>query len=194
MEGASHIRLDVFGISGDARIDVALKVSGKTVTVRHQESMAYGGLLSQNLARPLIEISKQHRVTLAAFIMKPTGGKDDQKVAHPCQLYITVYGMQEAGRDVGEVLDQAGIFLQHPSSYDPAVPYINPHYLVRPGGTHPAPTSEGQIEISIRPSPCLSTDQRLKTNVSQMLNDSAKGPLNYSKYTPSTRIRTPLKL
>lgn len=32
--------------------------------------------------------------------------------------------MQEASRYIGEILDDAGIYLQHPSSYDSAVPYV----------------------------------------------------------------------
>lgn len=101
--------------------------------------------------------------------------------------------MQETGRYVGEILDHAGIYLQHPTSYDPTVPYINPHYLVRPGGTHPRPASEEQVEFSIRPSVSLSTDHQMKGDVIQLINNSAQGPSNYFRITPSPHIRTALK-
>lgn len=187
------MRLDVLGESDDARIDVALKISGKSVTVRHHDSMAYGGLLRQNLAKPLIEIACQPRVTLVAFILAPAEGKDVPHANQSCQLCITVYGMQEASRCVGQILDDAGIYLQHPSSYDPAVPYMNPHYLVRPGGSHPAPVAEEHVELSIRPSISLSTDQQLKGDVLKMIDSSAQGPTSYSKVTPTSQMLTTLK-
>ena len=193
MEEVSNMRLDVLGKSDGARIDVALKVSGNSMMVRHHDSMAYGGLLRQNLANPLIEITSQHGATLAAFLLEPAGRKDVPKENRSCQLCITVYGLQEASRYIGEILDHAGIYLQHPTSYDPTVTYINPHYLVRPGGTHPAPALEEQAELPIRPSTSLSIDQQLKGNVIQMINNSAEGPLNYLKTTPSPHIRTTLK-
>ena len=193
MEHVSNIRLDVLGTSDGARIDVALKVSGNSVMVRHHESTAYGGLLRQNLARPLIKVSEQYRVTLVAFVLEPSESKDVKREIGSYQLCIIVYGMQEASRGVGEVLDHAGIYLQHPLSYDTTVPYINPHYLVRPGGTNPTPTSEERVEASIRPSLCLSTDARLKGDVSQLIDSSAQGPSNYLRIAPSSHLRTILK-
>ena len=193
MEEVSNIRLDVLGTFDGTRIDVALKVSGNSVTVRHRDSMAYGGLLPQNLARPLVKLSEQYRVILDAFLLEPSKSKNVKREIGSYQLCILVYGMQEASRDVGEVFDHAGIYLQHPLSYDTTVPYINPHYLVRPGGTNPIPTSEDHIEASIRPSLCFSTDARLKGDVSQLIDNSAQGPPNYLKIAPSSHLRTILK-
>lgn len=84
MEQVSNIRLDVLGTFDGARIDIALKVSGKSVMVRHHDSMAYGGLLRQNLARPLIKISEQYRVTLVAFVLEPSKSKDVKR-----ELFLT---------------------------------------------------------------------------------------------------------
>ena len=193
MEKTSNIRLDVLGASDGARTDVALKITSKTVTVRHHSSMAYGGLLRPILAASLIEVLEQHRVTLVPFVLQSTENTEGPQAIRSCSLCITVYGMQEAGKNVGEVFDHAGIYLQHPSSYDSTVPYRNPHYLVRPGGGYPTPISEEQVEVSIGPSLCLSTDQRLKGDVSQLIDTSAQGPSNYSKVTPSSHLRTNLK-
>ena len=187
------MRLDVLGKPDGTRIDVALKISGTSMTVRHHDSMAYGGLLRQNLAKALIEITCQYQVTLVAFILVPAGGKKVPQADRFCQLCITVYGSQEAGRYVGEVLDHVGLYLQHPTSYDPTMPYINPHYLVRPGGTPPVLAVEKQAALPIRPSMALSTDQRLKGGVLQMIDSSAQGPSEYSEVTPSPQMRTPLK-
>ena len=187
------MRLDVLGKPDGTRIDVALKISGTSMTVRHHDSMAYAGLLRQNLAKPLIEITCQYQVTLVAFILVPAEGKNVPQADRFSQLCITVYGTQEAGRYVGEILDHAGIYLQHPTSYDPTMPYINPHYLIRPGGTPPVLALEKQATLPVRPSIALSTDQRLKGDVLQMIDSSAQGPSNYSEITPSSQMRTPLK-
>lgn len=187
------MRLDVLGKSDGTRIDVVLKVSGTSMTVRHHDSMAYGGLLRQNLAKSLIEITCQYQVTLVAFILVPAEGKKNPQADRFCELCIIVYGTQEASRYVGEILDHAGIYLQHPTSYDPTMPYINPHYLLRPGGSPPVPTLEKQAALPIRPSVALSTDQRLKGDILQMIDSSAQGPSNYSEITPSSQMRTTLK-
>ena len=196
------MRLDVLcGPDDGGRIDVALKVAGggASMTVRHSESMAYGGLLRQVLARALVEITGRYRVTLVAFLAVPPPpaakeGKNVVQAERDCQLCVTVYGAREAGRYVGDILDQAGIYLQHPTSYDSTVPYINPHYLVRPGGSAPVITFEEQAALPTRPSMALSTDQRLKGDVLQVIDSSAQGPSSYSEITPSSRMRTTLKL
>lgn len=177
----------------DFRIDVSLILSGHNATVRHQDSMAYGGLLRQSLAQPLIRIFVQHHVSFVAFVLKAVKGEDIAQSSRPYRLCIDVYGPKDAGKSVGDVLDNAGIYLQHPLSSDLAGPYINPHYLVRPGASHPIPSVEQQLSIPTRPSLTLSSDERLKSNVLQAMDDSAQGPSRYSYIEPSTWIRTPLK-
>ena len=187
------MRLDVLGKPDGKRIDVALKVLGTSMTVRHHDSMAYGGLLRQTLAEPLIEITSQYQVTLVAFILLLAEGKNVPQAERSRELCIIVYGTQEASRHVGDILDHAGIYLQHPTSYDPTMPYINPHYLVRPGGSPPVPSLEKQAALPIRPSVAISTDPRLKGDVLQMIDSSAQGPSNYSEITPSSQMLTTLK-
>ena len=177
----------------DLRIDVSLRLSGQSVTVRHHESMAYGGLLRQSLAQPIIQIFVQHHVSFVAFVLKAVKGEDIAKSARPYRLCINVYGLKDVSKSVGDVLDSAGIYLQHPLSSDLPGPYINPHYLVRPGASHPSPSIEQQLSIPARPSLTLSSDERLKSNVLQAMDDSAQGPSKYSYIAPSTWIRTPLK-
>lgn len=162
------------------------------MTVCHHGTMAYGGLLHQNLAQPIIEISKQHQVSFVAFVSKAEG-KNRAQSNHPHSLCINVYGAKDASGSVGDVLDNAGIYLQHPLSDDLAVPYINPHYLVRPNGSHPSPALEHQPSAPSRSSLSLSSDERLKSSVLQAMDNSAQGPSDYSYITPSAWIRTPLK-
>lgn len=177
----------------DNRIDVALNPSGQSVSVRPHDSMAYGGLLRQSLAQPIIELFVQHHVSFVAFVLKAVKGEDLAKSSRPYRLCINVFGPKDASKSVGEVLDNAGIYLQHPLSSDLTSDYINPHYLVRPGASHPTPSFEQQLSIPTRPSLTLSSDERLKSNVLQAMDDSAQGPSEYSYIAPSTWIRTPLK-
>ena len=177
----------------DLRLDVCLKPSGHNVTVRHHDSMAYGGLLRPSLAQPIIQIFVQHQVSFVAFVLKAVKGEDIAESTRPYRLCINIYGLKDVGRSVGDVLDKAGIYLQHPLSSDLTGPYINPHYLVRPGATHPTPSIEEQMSIPNGPSFTLSSDERLKSNVLQAMDDSAQGPSEYSYIASSTWIRTPLK-
>ena len=192
IEKTPKIKLDVLGDFVDLRIDVALRISGQSVTVCHHDTMAYGGLLHQNLAQPLIEIIKQHHVSFVAFVSKAAEGEDKAQ-QYPYRLCINVYGAKDAGTSVGDTLDNAGIYLQHPLSTDLTVPYINPHYLVRPCGSHPSPTSEQQPSAPTRPSLSLSSDERLKSSILKAMDNSAQGPSECSHITPSVWLRTPLK-
>ena len=177
----------------DLRVDVCLKPSGQNVTVRHHDSMEYGGLLRPSLAQPIIQIFVQHHVSFVAFVLKANKGEEIAQSPRPYRLCINIYGPKDVGKSVGEVLDNAGIYLQHPLSSDLTGPYINPHYLVRPGASHPTPSDEQQLSIPDRPPLNLSSDERLKSNVLQAMDDSAQGPSEYSYIASSTWIRTPLK-
>ncbi|KAL8788591.1 MAG: hypothetical protein Q9195_007235 [Heterodermia aff. obscurata] len=193
IEESPNIRLDVLGDFVDLRIDVSLQPSGQSVTVRNHDSMAYGGLLRQSLAQTIIELIVQYHVSFLAFVMKAVKGEDIAKSPRPYRLCINIYGPKDASRSVGDVLDHAGIYLQHPLSSDLTGPYINPHYLVRPGASHPTHSIEQQLSVPARPSLTLSSDERLKSNVLQAMDDSAQGPSEYSYIASSTWIRTPLK-
>ncbi|KAL9046319.1 MAG: hypothetical protein Q9214_000815 [Letrouitia sp. 1 TL-2023] len=142
------VRLDVLGDFVESRIEVALKISSQCVTVRHHDTTAYGGLLHQNLAWPLIEISKQPSVSFVAFVSNAPETGDDSRLVHPHRLCINVYGSEQVSGTIATMLDAAGIYLQHPYSSDLGVPYSNPHILVRPGGNHPAPSLEQHPSIN----------------------------------------------
>lgn len=155
--------------------------------------MAYGGLLHQDLARPLTELYEKYDISFSAFILKVEDKNSVKQPKRPNRLSINLYGAKENSKPVGDILDQASIFLQHPLISDPIVPYFNPHYLVRPNGTYPAPIPELQIATASGTSLKLSTNQELKSSVFQALDCSAQGPSQYSQTTQSALIRTTLK-
>ena len=155
--------------------------------------MAYGGLLRQSLAQAIIEISVHHRASFVAFVSKSAKDKHSAEPVSPYKLCINVFGPKDVSSSVGDVLDDAGIYLQHPLYCDLAGPYVNPHYLVRPGASHPIPSYEQELSTSTRPSLSLFNNELLKSSVLQAMDDSAQGPSEYSYIAPSTWIRTPLK-
>lgn len=187
------VKIDQLGQFMESRVEVCLRIAGHGVTVHHQDTMAYRGLLHQDLARPLIEICEQYGVSLFAFISKAADENNALRPNQSGRLCINLYGAKEISKNVGDVLDQAGTFLQHPQISDLAVPYFNPHYLVRPDGKHPALISEPQPAAAHETSLKLSTDHRLKSNVLRALDFSAQGPSEYSQIIPSVSIRTTLK-
>ena len=193
VEEVSNIRLNVLGDFIDHRIDVALRISNQYVTVHHHKNMAYGGLLHQSLAQPIIIVSQQHRVSFMAFIAKAAEEKGKKGSPQPYRLCINIYGTEDDSGSIGVTLDNAGIYLQHPLFNDLALPYLNPHYLVRPGASHPESTSRQHLSILNRPSLSLSDNDRLKSDILQVMDTSAQGPSEYRQITPSDWLQTPLK-
>ena len=184
------IKIERLGQFVESRIEVALKFSSQGVTVHHATSLAYGGLLHQKLARPLGELNRQHQISFLAFVAEDVGELSGKR---PNRLCINLYGAEESSRSIGDVLDQASLFLQHPQLSDLTVPYLNPHYLVRPGGRHPAPVSELRAATASETSLNVSIGQQLKNNVFEALDHSAQSPAQYLQILPSPSIRTALK-
>ena len=168
-------------------------MAGHGILVVHQETMAYGGLLHQRLAQPLMKISEQQDISFTAFILETVAeiASPGAKPSH--RLCINVFGSTKLSRIIGHVLDNAGIFLQHPQTSDLVVPYLNPHYLVRPGGRHPEPIPELHLSTALQTPWKFSTDYQVKNDVLQALDCSAQGPSEYSQINPSVSIRTALK-
>lgn len=155
--------------------------------------MVYGGLLRQNLAWPLIEISKLPSVSFVTFVFNALQSGDNSRLRHPHRLCINVYGSEQVSGTVATVFDAAGIYLQHPFSTDLVVPYSNPHILIRPGGNHPAPSLEQHLSGSRPSSLNLSNLHCVRNDVLQIMDSSAQGPSEYTHIAPGVCIRTALK-
>lgn len=155
--------------------------------------MAYGGLLHQNLAWPLIEISKLPSVSFVAFVSKASQDGDKSRLGHSGKLCINVYGSKRVSGTVASVLDAAGIYLQHPFSTDLGVPYFNPHILIRPGGDHPAPSLEQHLSHSKTSSLNLSNLHSFRNDILQIMDYSAQGPSEYTQFAPGVGVRATLK-
>lgn len=94
---------------------------------------------------------------------------------------------------IRDILDKGNVHLQHPHVADLNPPYLNPHYLVRPGGKHPEPVTEHQLATAFQSSLNLAKNQEMKTNILTAMDDCAQGPSEYTQVVPSSRLRTKLK-
>ncbi|RAH68766.1 DEAD/DEAH box helicase [Aspergillus aculeatinus CBS 121060] len=116
----------------------------------------------------LVDFLKQYRVKLVGTLFAAQFDKDDGTEYYwEPELRIAVYGSINDKDAVGTCLSDAGMYLQHPTSaeYDPRFPYVNPHYLVRPGGEMPR---IDELRIS---------DHEQGSQVSERLNEGVKSEL-----------------
>ena len=120
-------------------------------------------------SKSLSEVMSRFSVKLAAFIPPAKQVKRNMGVSFPTEIStirVVVFGLAGEGGDVGRILSDDGLFFQHPShtEYDGAVPYRNPHYLLRPGSKMP-------------PLDQLAISDPGTTGPAEVLNDVSKGRL-----------------
>lgn len=111
----------------------------------------------------------------------------------PCALRIIVYGCMASHQAVAETLGLRGLYLQHPylSEYDDRVPYFNPQYLVRPGGSMP-PLED--LKISGKDSIAYANDLTAHERRTLLeIFDCARGPDSILGIRPSSRLKSELK-
>ncbi|OJJ95992.1 hypothetical protein ASPACDRAFT_81685 [Aspergillus aculeatus ATCC 16872] len=146
-----------------ARVD--LTTLGGVVKLSFTDTKKYAGIVAMPA---LVDLLKQHRVKLVGTLFAAPLGKDAG--TGECQkpeLRVIVYGSINDKDTVGTCLSDAGMYLQHPTSveYDPRFPYVNPQYLVRPGGEMPR---IDELRIS---------DDEQGSQVSERLNEGVKSEL-----------------
>ena len=170
-----------------------LKISSHCITVHDVQTMDYRGLVGHGIALSLVKLHQEHNVSFLAFYESHTRKTSGSKKEQSGRLCINLYGVREDSSVVADILDEAGVYLQHPQTGDLTVPYVNPHYLVRPNGKHPEAITGLQVMETSQISFNLSVNQRLKSNIAQALDCSAQGPSHYSRIALSDSIRTSLK-
>ncbi|PYI24428.1 hypothetical protein BO99DRAFT_92671 [Aspergillus violaceofuscus CBS 115571] len=146
-----------------ARVD--LTALGGVVKMSFTDTKKYAGIVAMPA---LVDLQKQHRVKLVGTLFAAPLGKDagTEECQKP-ELRVIVYGSINDKDAVGTCLSDAGMYLQHPTSveYDPRLPYVNPQYLVRPGGEMPR---IDELRIS---------DDEQGSQVSERLNEGVKSEL-----------------
>ncbi|CAM1506134.1 Fc.00g057750.m01.CDS01 [Cosmosporella sp. VM-42] len=172
---------------------VDIQPCGDFVKLYTLDSGKYAGIVTEPaLSRLLTE----HSVKLTTLLIAPQSSKgkasstklsDPQSKPMPL-LRVVVYGTMRERSEVGNLLSNAGLYLQHPSHEDIEmdVEYFNPHYLVRPGSQMP------RIEdLAISCEDSATTSALDETTKSQLMGifDTA-GDLGIKPTTePSPRLR-----
>lgn len=114
-----------------------------------QDTAKYAGIL---MLRPIRQLQSMSTVQLKMTLISsdaPPDKKNDRIVkkasAKEYLVRIVVHGMKEEKKEIGNLLSEDGLFLQHPSLEECGqnVEYCNPHYLLRPGSQTPA------LEVSV---------------------------------------------
>ena len=170
--------------------EVSIDLAGDHVAIRNATSGEYGGLLSNKTTASLTlrQLSGQYGASFQGFLlqMKRKAGS-----AQGVELYVVIYGARAQADTIGNVLDSAQMFLQHPPAQFLSVPYRNPHYLSNPTLETETGTTTG-MTTTIGTSQVLEDNSPLKRRIQEVI-DSAQGPLTYSATAPSHRLRTSLK-
>ena len=168
---------------------------GNSVRFSHESPKKYAGLVDPAVAPTLRQLIQSFPITLEATISDT--GNSKNKTRPICdsrnrQLHIVVYGRRPDSEQVGGILADNGLHLQHPHEYDTSVDYINPQYLVRPG-------SRINIQQSANSATALKSalakdalGENIKNQILQVF-DAADGPQMFQEVKSSPRLVISLK-
>ena len=187
------------GSLGMNQVPVNVAAHGDMLKLAFPDSNEYAGLVvSSALSTLLTDWRIQLGVTLTApYDNQDKGSKKaksrESHLPQECPVRIVVYGCESQRVGVGNILSDAGLYLQHPlpSEYDRTVQYINPHYLLRPGCQMPdlehlAIDSDSGVQKSSAP-----LDEANKSRFMHIF-DLANVVEESSAIEPSPRLRSPL--
>ncbi|CZR60109.1 uncharacterized protein PAC_10004 [Phialocephala subalpina] len=179
---------------------VTLSPFGDVMKLSFQDSRKYAGILA---LPALCKLQEEFNIDYTAN-MVASGSRKDQRTtsgkatplnsAHDCSVRIVVYGVKSEQHSVGQLLSDAGLYLQHPSAAElyRHVDYWNPHYLLRPGSQMP---SLEALSISPDVNNVTRTDSMDETHKSRFMQifNSANGSSSSLSPTCSPRLKSALK-
>lgn len=167
-----------------------------------KDTSKHAGMIRSSTIYDLI---KNYSVRMDAVLLAPSGDKarDSKKtmtdtadtsayLSQDCTARIVVYGLRSEKSAIGNILSDAGFFLQHPppDECDRHMEYINPQYLLRPG-SH-MPNLEDLIMAEKHSKPTDNMDGITKSQFMRIF-DQADAQTNSIKVKPSLRLRSILK-
>jgi len=171
---------------------------GDIVKLKYQDSTKYAGIITSPVLRKLLDDDNiKLSATLTGVLSYPpkvTSKKTNQPSSRECAVRIVVHGLKRDRFVVGNLISDAGLYLQQPSAADCDidVEYCNPHYLVRPGSQMPK-----LDQLSISPDTRISASSEVlgELNKSRLLQifDLANDEGISSQFTSSSRLSSTLK-
>lgn len=123
------------GEGGKSSVRVNIEPLGDVLKLSFRDSGKYAGIVSMAV---LVTLLEQHTVKLAGTLFAPNDPNDTNSRPDTV-IRMVLYGRGDEKGAVGACLSEAGVYLQHPrvTDYDHRMPYVNPHFLVRPGSEMP---------------------------------------------------------
>ena len=168
---------------------------GNSIRLFSESSKKYAGIVDPGVASALRELIQLPSITLEATL---SGTSEVKNKSRPnpgsggCRLYVVVYGRRRESEDIGNILAEHGLHLQHPLEYDTSVEYVNPQYLLRPGRSINIPQSANTLTTLNATVAKDALETCVKNQILQVF-DAANGPQVFSEIKPSQRLLTPLK-
>ncbi|KAH6876382.1 SNF2 family N-terminal domain-containing protein [Thelonectria olida] len=179
-----------------ATVPINMQPHGDFLKLYTSDTGKYAGIVTDPTLSRLLA---KHSVKLSTFLIAPQSSKEKEKgkasrLPDPqCSLRVVVYGTMGERSEVGRLLSDAGLYLQHPSPEEVElehVEYFNPHYLLRPGSQMPR-----LEDLTISGEDSTTASALNETTKIQLMSifDTA-GDLGIKPTTdPSPRIRSRLK-
>lgn len=128
----------------DQCVGVQLEVFGEIAKAKYEDTGNFVGLIRSPAIRQLLDDTA---VQLSATLtdLSPTstlpakyGKKQSVETSWDANIRIMISGSQENRNQIGALLSDAKLFLQHPYVEECGeIGYSNPHYLLRPGAALP---------------------------------------------------------
>lgn len=159
----------------------------------------YAGMITMPALRKLQE---KHSVHLAGTLFPPKTTEAKGKNAEPDaesdadpMVHVLVYGNRDDKDSIGACLNDGGVFLQHPitAPFDPRITYLNPNYLVRPGGKGPQLGEIVALGEAQEPQTTRSISSPEKNEIMQIFDSAMPETGTYSTIKQSQRLSTTLK-
>ncbi|KAH6717629.1 SNF2 family N-terminal domain-containing protein, partial [Leptodontidium sp. MPI-SDFR-AT-0119] len=185
-------------------VAVNLKPFGGILILQNQNSGAHVGILNNyRLVNALRQLRLKMDATVISEIedMRESGKLKMKKSAPPktaqkCSIRITLYGLLNDKLVIGDLLSDAGFFLQHPYAAEiiPEVQYDNPHYLLRPGAEMPKLEHLHLDNVDDSPTQTEPGNEISKSRFLQIFEtaEADGGTVTAVKTSPSPRLRSPL--
>ncbi|RHZ45591.1 DEAD/DEAH box helicase [Aspergillus thermomutatus] len=178
------------GEGGKKSAGVNIKPFGNVLKLSFRDSGKYAGIVSMAV---LVTLFEQHTIKLVGTLFAP----DDLKGKNSgpgVVVRMILYGRGDEKEAVGACLSEAGVYLQHPriTEYDHLMPYVNPQFLIRPGGQMPKLEDLVLSDDEEHPQSSESLTKGEKSEIMRIF-DSANTVNGPYQARSSPRLASPLK-
>lgn len=184
---------------------VSIEPFGDVLKLIFKDSGKYAGILGLPVLRKLLD-EGQIKLTGTLMLSPPpklpkkkaerysSKKKAEQYSPRESTVRISVYGVKQDRLTMGNLLSDAGLYLQHPlvEECGTDLEYCNPHFLLRPGSQMP-----DLAQLSISPDTPTRTSSEVLTEVNRnrfiQLFDLANDDGIRLHFQPSCRLSSNLK-